>query len=998
MKKSIKFLPLLATGLLAVGCQDYDAGFTEADIKTKQYADKFAQEFGEVDPNQDWSMATLVEANVNLPELQGTAKMNIMTGDPRLASTRLLAQIMLENGKGQIKFDAIKGQDNVFVTVEQDGQYKVFGQYALANGFLGIGDVASNSALAGVTRAFSTPASIDMSAGTNGVVTTGIHYEVFDRQEIKYGQGQKTLEAWYADVRSYVNQYTGSQFFKDETVRHFVIIKGIDWVKSTYELKDDAVVNDNGTITHNNSTMTVEEWKTAIGNDANSLTGIPAGWYSYGPWKNSSYVFIEEDCLPTTNGASYKGLFPEENWELPDNIEYIDITSTQYVKVQYLNDVEKELADPWIRGVGQSIYGSKGFFCEQNYYWGPKQTTFDKTTLYGTTDEEKLETMKSIEAGFKIKAKGDPIEIPMIYAATGNNDQFGYVLYDDDEDPLTAAHYVLMDDARPSTNLHEGVQDADGNWSAGPVGTLSGTNPYYQWMVGYENAMAAKDNSEQDMANYIKMFNTPVYGTTYRLVDFSTGTPSYNIPAGKNIVFFLMKVNKLDHTADINSYTFYYSLPELNERIGNLYGNDNKTAAGGTLTYNAGVNPKGAVKAATWYADGHQYLGFEDGGADEDLNDIIFWVEGNYEKEDPGIVLQPIKWHLNLNKSHDTSDGDIFSVMNYATGTPYTQPDGTPVNGDKRFLGWSTSATATSGSLTISDETPEGGICYFAIWESDDAPSYTIKWHKNTNGIHDQTDGDLHKTDVVEEGGTYTKPSTDPTAPEGKVFVGWALSADAEEPLPASYFENPITPTEDVCYFAIYEDAPAPTPDPEYISWMFACEDLGGTFDYDFNDVVWEVQKTKVGEETTAVKVRLLAAGGTLPFTLSYNSNKICTKEEAFGTSTTPVNAGPRTVSKDVKEYTVSGIGSDWTVSDNYTKFSVAVEVEGTGASTMIKAYQKDETLNNKAPQVILVPGTWQWPTESTPINEAYPQFTKWVENNNYVAWPTPVAGKTVTR
>ena len=139
MKKSIKFLPLLATGLLAVGCQDYDAGFTEADIKTKQYADKFVQEFGQVDPNQDWSMATLVEANVNLPELQGTAKMNIMTGDPRLSSTRLLAQIMLENGKGQIQFDAIKGQKNVFITVKQDDEYKIYAEYPVVNGIVTVG-------------------------------------------------------------------------------------------------------------------------------------------------------------------------------------------------------------------------------------------------------------------------------------------------------------------------------------------------------------------------------------------------------------------------------------------------------------------------------------------------------------------------------------------------------------------------------------------------------------------------------------------------------------------------------------------------------------------------------------------------------------------------------------------------------------------------------------------------------------------------------------------
>lgn len=120
-------------------------GFDAETIKKLEYAKQFEKQFGTPDPDHDWSMATLVKASVNLPGLTGTAKMNICTGDPHESSTRLLAQVMLQNGQASFDFDAIKGNENVFVTVEQDGQYKVFGQYHIYNGMLQLGNSATRS-------------------------------------------------------------------------------------------------------------------------------------------------------------------------------------------------------------------------------------------------------------------------------------------------------------------------------------------------------------------------------------------------------------------------------------------------------------------------------------------------------------------------------------------------------------------------------------------------------------------------------------------------------------------------------------------------------------------------------------------------------------------------------------------------------------------------------------------------------------------------------------
>ncbi len=114
-------------------------GFDAETIKKLEYAKQFEKQFGTPDPDHDWSMATLVKASVNLPQITGSAKMNIMTGDPRLSSTRLLAQVMLKDGQAQLDFDAIKGEDKVFVTIEQDGVYQVYHEYPVVNGILTIG-------------------------------------------------------------------------------------------------------------------------------------------------------------------------------------------------------------------------------------------------------------------------------------------------------------------------------------------------------------------------------------------------------------------------------------------------------------------------------------------------------------------------------------------------------------------------------------------------------------------------------------------------------------------------------------------------------------------------------------------------------------------------------------------------------------------------------------------------------------------------------------------
>lgn len=932
MKKSLCRGLIAFTSLAALAsCQDYDGGFSNDLIKKAEYAKQFEKTFGTPDPNQDWSMATLVKANVNLPQISGTSQMNILTCDPSNPDARLLAQATLQNGQVSIDFDAIKGADKVFVTVAQYNEYKIYSEYPIVEGMLNV-DQNANTYKFAVTRAFSTPANCPT-----------------------------TLAEFVESSMSYVPSNHGG------TAEHGspVIVWnpwGADITKTLPEWQQFAQ-NRGANLQYNHSDFPIEP---------SSIMVFVNGSFDHFDWSN----------WQLKSGA--KVSYGIEGWDKSGKVNFQYLTKST---------VEAETAEPWIKGLGQSLVGSSGFFCEQNYYWGPKETTFDKTTLYGADAAAKLETMKTIEAGFKIKAKGAPIEIPFIYGATGNTDQFGYILYEDGEDPLAQPHYVLMDDARPSSNLYKGVYNEEtGIWEKGAV-AHEGTNIYYQWIRNFETTYLEATNP--DMTNYVKDFTEPTWGTVYRLVYFDeSGNASYNIPANKNVVFWLKKSYGIGHDGVVADNALYYSLPELNERVGNLYGSDNKTINGGSLTYNAGVAPIGAVKATSWYDGTHYYLGFEDGGNDEDLNDVVFWVDGAFDVPDPIVTLQPIKWHINIGKSHDTSDSDLFAIDNKPAGIGYSVPSGAPTNGDKIFLGWSQDENAVTPTIPAGEHptnlvTPSNGVCWFAVWKSDDdtdPASVTIKWHKNYDGTHHTSDDDLHATNNVNSGDIYSKPSSNPQPQPGKVFVGWAEDPDANTVLTDEQLTD-LSATEDKCYYAIYRDL-------EYVSWIFACEDLGGSFDYDFNDVVWEV---RYSSDTKTLEARLLAAGGTLPFTLVYNSTPIVTKADAFGnTSTVFIQPNP------TQWYEVGTVES-WSASNpaDREKFQVVVdqtsyEGDSSASSSIISTSSEN---GNKTPQVIVLPYQWCWPTEGTNICSAYTEFTEWVSDASWSSWSShKQEGKTVNR
>ena len=149
-------------------------------------------------------------------------------------------------------------------------------------------------------------------------------------------------------------------------------------------------------------------------------------------------------------------------------------------------------------------------------------------------------------------------------------------------------------------------------------------------------------------------------------------------------------------------------------------------------------------------------------------------------------------------------------------------------------------------------------------------------------------------------------------------------------------------------------------------------EDLGEIGDFDFNDVVFdmEIVKTNVwdnnGVQQCYANITLLAAGGTLPL---YIGNKEV--HEAFGVTT------------DVMVNT--GMGE--------AKNPVTFRLDNCDSPDDIQITVRDgskeyvlDTNTGEAPKKICVAPYLEWPAERQNIKDKYPEFVNYVSNQN-VKW-----------
>lgn len=566
MRKLLLLCALItASGTFFLSSCSKDSNLYDPNQKVNEYNNSWNQQFGAIDPTQNWNVATTVSATAACPTIAGESEMRIYSDAPLEDESNLMAVTKLTNGAGSISFDAKKAANHVFVSIKNsEGLFKIYNYYAIVNGTVNItpSDYITPTR-SGFTRAANRP--------------------------VKKGE-KKTMNLQYKTLA------------KD----------AIFW---------------------NGNTKTFDEWKQVY-------QGKSVQYYNPGPFTNESIVTKNADgsINYTVFDFSHVELKPDAKW----------VGSIKNIELTPLNGVAQEEAVPcWTLGQGYKLFGPGSFFMEsQKYYCS------EKMKLYNG-----IEGLKKVEKGFSIVTEGGEIKMPVVYGATEKYNRIGYIYYKDGQDPLTQPHYILMNDASPQSNIYFN------SWQGDAVGGME---------------LSHWNSTTESIGSYAK--DTKMYGTSYKLAFFGENhdqeEATYNFPAGYHIVFFIAPL--YSQYGDYNPGDYNYSLPELNKRLG-IYDNLHKDGNTDCPTYDP---TRGAIKATAWTFNGQTFLGFEDGGRDEDLNDIVFWVQGQYKTPEPPITVpdpdplpepQSESWIIACEDLGNTDDIDfndvVFSVSHTAGET-----------------------------------------------------------------------------------------------------------------------------------------------------------------------------------------------------------------------------------------------------------------------------------------------------------------------------------------
>lgn len=194
----------------------------------------------------------------------------------------------------------------------------------------------------------------------------------------------------------------------------------------------------------------------------------------------------------------------------------------------------------------------------------------------------------------------------------------------------------------------------------------------------------------------------------------------------------------------------------------------------------------------------------------------------------------------------------------------------------------------------------------------------------------------------------------------------------------------------------------AGAPEVPPMTYIVACEDMGGNYDWDFNDVVVGIEHVSGQKQA---RVKLLAAGGTLPVQLLYGGqsvsfinpagNQTTELHEAFGVaSTVPVNVGAKngTVHDAVySEYFT--VDASFSILTNASDLRIRIDYQNGEQHGDIHVPNFED--RTQYPQAFVVADpAWQWPDENECITTVYPEFAAWVADfGEHANWAHTVWG-----
>ncbi len=403
-----------------------------------------------------------------------------------------------------------------------------------------------------------------------------------------------------------------------------------------------------------------------------------------------------------------------------------------------------------------------------------------------------------------------------------------------------------------------------------------------------------------------------------------------------------------------------------------------------------------------WQTNSHHIMG-------------IYWIDenGDYHEKDVYAdkcgdeVQKPI-----VQQGWDSEVGTVFNVTGWSNDINY------------QTIPYEKNGTVGIRSKGITINLPKGQVfgMYIKVYTT------PLTYNEETK-MWEFTDGPMYHQVFSEE----AKNQHMLKAWGGKDWINQVSEKVAGKPVHASTFQAIVDETlytyfgfEDHEWgpdlndliFVFGDNVPTVVDEDTGQEWVLAYEDLGNSFDWDYNDVVLSVGH--VSGLTTA-KITPLAAGGTLASNIYFNNQDLGEIHQLFGQSATtsgnytPVNIEDRgnigmyqnvTVSENFSMTTLSDYasGSSDAVSD-HSGIVIKVTPKGGGAQAAADIVYSLAN-KGKAPEVFCIPrkwetrepteegGTttrywreWRWPKEYANIDKAYSEFASWASDRTNNEW-----------
>lgn len=1017
-----------SSALLVSSCSDEDFGYDDDYFRSKEYTDKFKEVFGDIDPDHNWSMAQNVKVNINVPGATGY-EVRILSEAPTTRGTTLLYQNVMDGEQISANVDVIRGSRYVYAEVKSEfGNHLVDGYYEIDEN--GVVDV--NKAGTAGTRAFSETAPGCSVYHTylnryNRVWNNGIATPTDANYRYDYGF-QNNNPTYYlpADTKSkqvspgwLIHCASGTNGDGGDRTSGTEYLSGPRTLALTNSKVENSIAISDALYFRNLNDQNHDQFNEAYVRygDQGKRISIPSGntvFHFALALRNNGAKNYNFKITIDKRRDEWDGTFWDEKkqetvtldqsynkGETNDGVIFKDVKvqlndaeiGDYRVTVQLISEnewVQALCGGFWIESLGNTPITVEEMWGYLDYKdvrgggvnWSGTNTLLNQNTKrYGWwSDVPNTFQYRTLD----VRSMSNPSD--------GTIGQFHIINGEDGENIKVGTEIIKYKDMFPLYGMYKST--ITGKWKGSPfregdnhIDPFFSDGSYHQ-ATDYEMQKDAqmitcgpctdKNGAQHDGSVTVKMIGIGTgWGNDVGYFYYNKNDQSVYTTVNGERVLNLNKVCKVVIRKDMqNALT--------GDQASSIDDNGNMPNWGlGFMQYNR-------------YVDGCAALDM----TDEDAQGLINSNEFSDQTKDFYNSLKDNGTKRAIAKEA-TFTAPIYKLVYY---TPTTNTYGNIVPN-----------TSTATYIWPKDVV----IGFFGIRTDANLGCELARVYTSSASAQRYTFNDIPRGSAFSYKGKNYIGLEDEIDYDNNDFL---FEVEGVEPV------NPdITPHDD------------PIQVNKYQTWIVACEDLGGVFDYDFNDLVWAVTKENVysvadggrsTETLTGINLyfQALAAGGTLEAVVQYNSKNDATDETGWsdlgeihnlvkrtegeskqdGSYKTPTNIQLNVYSSP----SLSQIGNKIKLGDTIDPdlndavtienilrhFRVIVEKHN-GEKYVVGNNLQDKPDHNdshgagngrtNAPQFILLPNGWAWPSEGVCITDVYKNFSDWAKNADQVNWYT---------